>query len=235
MKVTGYSDIGTRRTSNQDTFWSAVFEADGQEYGILVMCDGMGGLSEGTWASKEVTNAIRNSVLGGKFSIDELKETMISSSKVLLDRSIELSEGSNKTVKIGTTCTVVLVSKATMRYECLHIGDSRLYLIGGIEGASMVTEDHTHINVLAKRGVEITPELRKKYRSVLSRCIGTKLRPNIDYISGPIYAGQKLLVCSDGFWHHWDGSVEDLQSSIERVKNLGELDNITVALLDMEG
>lgn len=235
MKVTGFSDIGTRRISNQDTFWSAVFEAGGQEYGILVMCDGMGGLSEGTWASKGVTNAIRNSVLEGKFSIDELKETMIASSKVLLDRSIDLSESSNKTVKIGTTCTLVLVSKSNMRYECLHIGDSRLYLVGGIEGASMVTEDHTHINVLAKRGVEITPELRKKYRSVLSRCIGTKLRPNIDYISGPIYSGQRLLVCSDGFWHRWDGSVEDLQSSIERVKNLGELDNITVALLDMEG
>ena len=222
LRIQGFTDLGVRYQNNQDTYWVARFTNEGINSAILVMCDGMGGLVDGSYASQKVISSIRESVVSGLVTKENLHSAILSANSSILETYSQQGK------QCGTTCSVVVLEGG--KYWGYHIGDSRLYQFRG-SNYKILTEDHTLLNVKRKKGITITPEMQRKYRSTLSRCIGVIENPRIDYIEGSYLVGDTFVACSDGFWHFWDMDLSNFGESIERVKTLGERDNISVELV----
>ena len=75
MKLHTLTDIGVKRSENQDNYWSAILDVNGNEMGVICLCDGMGGLNNGGKASRMVVKTIRDYILSD-FIFDGL-ETVI--------------------------------------------------------------------------------------------------------------------------------------------------------------
>ncbi|MGE3454902.1 MAG: PP2C family serine/threonine-protein phosphatase [Kofleriaceae bacterium] len=81
-----------------------------------------------------------------------------------------------------------------------HVGDSRAYLLR--EGRlKALTRDHTVVEELVDRGM-LTPEEAKRhtYKNVLSRNLGARAEPRIDFLELDLRAGDRVLLCSDGLY-----------------------------------
>lgn len=222
MELNSITDIGVKRKDNQDNYWSARLDVNGEEIGVICLCDGMGGLDKGGFASKVVVEAVRN-FLVSDLDIDGLK-------KVIKDAHEHLFNISKlENISLGTTCTVLIARKGI--YEVLHIGDSRCYHYSS-KGVSIITKDHTVIEKYRSMGKELPPHLQKKYKNTLTRCIGVSSKMDLDYYTGKYSEGDLFLVCSDGFWHFLkESDFKDIGNLNKLVKSFiqsGETDNITV-------
>lgn len=224
MEIRGFTDIGVRYENNQDTYLAVIFNMDGVESCLLLLCDGMGGLEDGSFASQSVVKAIREVYLSGNLSKESVLEAIKSVNALLLEKYSSVGK------QCGTTCSLLVLSEGA--YWGYHIGDSRLYHFRG-KNYKILTEDHTALNLKRKRGELITPEIEKQYRSTLSRCIGVIKNPRIDFIEGSYSVGDTFVACSDGFWHYWDMSLDDFEKTIEMVKARGERDNISVVSVEV--
>ena len=227
MRLISLTDIGVKRKENQDNYWSALLSVDGEDAGVICMCDGMGGLNSGGLASRMVASAVRDYL---KTSIDfyGLKDVIEYANKSIY----ELSNG-DKSAVMGTTCTVLLCYKG--KYRILHVGDSRCYLLSNHE-FNVLTVDHSAIKQygITKEKSEL---LYKRYKNSLTRCIGVKPEVTLDYYEGNYSDGDSFLVCSDGLWHYledydyFEEDLFDLKGLVQKCMDSGETDNITVGVL----
>lgn len=85
----------------------------------------------------------------------------------------------------------------------LHSGDSRLYLIRD-DRVETRTRDHSYVQSLVDRGELTEEEAADDPRSnVLLHCLGTETPPQLGEMTvGPLQAGDAIVACSDGVWHH---------------------------------
>ena len=222
------SDIGVKRKDNQDNYWSALCTVDGVETGILCVCDGMGGLENGALASKIIVEAIRDGYSEG-IPFSALREVISSANKKVYEMGL-LEEK-----RMGTTCTVLQVSSG--RWEILHIGDSRCYLIRRDGSLKLLTTDHSAVKQLGITK-EDDPVRYKKYKNSLTRCIGIKPDVVADYYKGTYERGDGFIVCSDGLWHFLEKDTFDKHTDLDNLRLLvnkcienGETDNITCTKL----
>lgn len=232
MKIYSLSDIGIKRRENQDNFWVSRLDVDGKEVGVLCMCDGMGGLDSGERASHIVVDAVREYF---KTSIDivGLCEVLRNKNREIMQIAVE----ENSSRGLGTTCTVAVLNPNGV-CRVLHVGDSRLYKWTSGGGVTQITTDHS---ALQKYGItmENNPELFRKYKNKLTRCIGIKDDIRLDLYVEKFQDGDKFLVCSDGFWHFFNpedlGSnrIEDLRARVDECIQSGETDNISVAVIEV--
>lgn len=228
MKIQSLTDIGVKREENQDNFWAAHLAVDGEEAGVICLCDGMGGLSNGRLASRMVVSDVRD-FFKSSIDFDELSSVLQRSNKAIY----ELASGEG--VRMGTTCTVLLCYQGI--YKILHVGDSRCYLLRG-ESFESLTRDHS---ALVKYGIKKSeaPELYRKYKNSLTKCMGVLDNVSLDYYEGQYQDGDTFLCCSDGLWHYFDDynftreELFDLGSLFRKCMNSGETDNITVGLLSV--
>jgi len=159
--------------------------------------------------------------------------------RAILDasKSIEELDG------MGTTCCAAILREGQLMFG--HIGDSRLYLIRDGR-AQMLTEDHTVVNALLKRGVLTAEQARThEQRNILTAALGAEsatIAGDFAEAPLPLQAGDTLLMCSDGL--HGVVSDEEMEALawqrpltdachqlIALAKERGGPDNITVQLL----
>ena len=228
MKIESLTDIGVKRKENQDNYWSALLRVDGEEAGVICLCDGMGGLNNGGLASRIVVQSVKDYFMTD-VDYSGLEQVLQQSNRTIYQ--IALGDGS----RMGTTCTVLLCYRGT--YRILHVGDSRCYLLRN-HSFRALTRDHS---ALAKYKIKKSerPDLYKKYKNSLTRCLGVKEFVQIDYFEGTYRSGDTFLCCSDGLWHYFDDyvysedSLFDLSGLIRKCIDSGETDNITVGLLEI--
>lgn len=226
MRIKSLTDIGKSRKENQDNYWSALLNINGLEAGFVCLCDGMGGLNDGGLASKMVVEAIRDGVLHG-LSFPELEGVLHQVNKNIFEYAKELNQ------QMGTTCT--LIQCYNSRYDIMHVGDSRCYLLSAGKYTSL-TIDHS---ALKKYGItrENNFDLWRKYKNCLTRCIGVKESVEVDKYSGSYTAGEGFLLCSDGMWHYIDSNrvslaqLDNLRGTFDLCMYDGEVDNMTGCLL----
>lgn len=228
MKLTSLTDIGVKRKDNQDNYWASRLNVNGKEVGIICLCDGMGGLSNGALTSKTVVEGVRRFLL----SSNDFKEL----DKVIKATNIYIHDKLSKDGQSGTTCTVLYCSEG--KYKILHVGDSRCYHKSN-GSVSVLTEDHTVIERYRKQGRVLSDKMVKKYKNILTRCVGASDNVILDYTEGTYNKGDIFLVCSDGFWHYleeesfFNGDISNLRSMIDKCISKGETDNITVGVLEV--
>ncbi len=134
--------------------------------------------------------------------------------------------------------------------EChwVHSGDSRLYHFRD-DKLVQRTRDHSYVQALVDRGELSEEEAADDPRSnVLLYCLGTESAPVLSHRGlGKLLAGDVIVACSDGVWHHISTSELGLvagqlaprpacellvKRSRERARGRG--DNLSLIVLKLE-
>ena len=144
---------------------------------------------------------------------------------------------------IGTTIAAMLIHG--VHYACVWCGDSRAYLLR--EGAlTQISRDHSEVQDLVDRGI-LEPGEAKRWprRNVITRALGVADQAALEIGDGPIMAGDRFLLCSDGLTAHVDDSeiaallgAGDPQKACARLISLtlqrGASDNVSVIVIACE-
>ena len=227
MKGYTITDIGKVRSENQDCV--RFIQNTLPTYGVLALCDGMGGAKAGSVASDIALTSFISKVtesLTEKKNKDELSEmvrkAVEQANKQVYDRSISDSacEG------MGTTLVAAVVKG---KDSCIvNVGDSRAYLISGGD-ITQITRDHSFVEEMVGRG-SITREQARNHprRNVITRALGVDATVTCDVFTPEFKRGDLLLLCSDGL----SNTLSDTEI-LDIVKNNKSLSDIGKVLLDL--
>lgn len=247
--VSATTDIGTTKSTNQDSYNVRVYSAGSEKIAFAVLCDGMGGLSKGEVASASLVNAFCK---WADTRLPELYKVGITDSQIRTDW-VDIATLYNKKIKVygkkcglpsglGTTLTAMLLTAS--RYYIINIGDTRAYEI--TDRVSVLTRDQTVVAREVELG-NITPEEAETdpRRSVLLQCVGASDDVYPDMFFGDTRLNAVYMLCSDGFRHEIseqeifgylnpgvmtdaDGMKRNMNALIDIDKQRMERDNISV-------
>lgn len=247
----GITDVGKRRTANQDNFIVMRYASD---VILAVVCDGMGGANGGNVASSVAATVFRdkmndverdNPMFYGMTGDDIL--AALSSAAKEANRAVhQLSKTDSSLAGMGTTLVGCLVSG--VHAYVVNVGDSRLYLARD-EEIKQISHDHSYVQYLVDMGKMSQEEAKNsKNKNLITRAVGTERSVESDLFTCDIKAGDMIVLCSDGLTNHVDpieiGEVvsgiksgEDIQTACESLiasaNDRGGLDNITAVILSI--
>ncbi|MDE6728138.1 MAG: protein phosphatase 2C domain-containing protein, partial [Oscillospiraceae bacterium] len=199
MNIYTKTDIGLVRTENQDSVWGEMLSPTAC---AAVLCDGMGGESEGGLASSIAVDVVSKRIkenFNEMMSRNTVRNLLITS--VVAANTFVWDTARAKVHEVmGTTCVAAIVFGGTA--YIVNVGDSRAYHLftqGDDECIRQITKDHTHVQDLLDRG-EISEDMIKKHpdRHKITRAIGADESVTPDYFELPLNPGDKILMCSDG-------------------------------------
>jgi serine/threonine protein phosphatase PrpC len=242
------TDVGRVRDHNEDYlgYVSPATPAQVRTHGwMFVLADGVGGQEKGEVASK---TAVESIVAGFHDAKDGESHSAVLQRLVQQanTRVFEAAVTGGRTTA-GMATTIVACAVRYDRVSVAHVGDSRCYLIRNGK-AAQITRDHTIASEQVRLGIVTAQEAAEGETShILSRSLGTELVANIDTNDHQIFAGDVLLLCSDGLHGIVDasemaatcGQGQDLHLAAEKLVALandrGGGDNISVQLIRIRG
>ena len=225
----GMTHPGRFRPNNEDSFLAILLDKRGVRYlgkngeasiaetdFIFAVSDGMGGERSGEFASKIAMEKI-TSLLPKQFNLSEDRFLAYSDS-ILMELFAAIHRDMTKLGRfdencrnMGATLTLAWFRRGHLVFG--HVGDSRLYRLPAGGGIEQVSEDHTHVGWLRRKGELNEREARMHPRkNVLAQALGAGhqfLRPHIGTIE--YRADDRFLLCSDGLNEGlWDRGIEEL-------------------------
>lgn len=250
MQVFGTSDVGKKRSLNEDNF--SVFTLDGIV--VALVCDGMGGAKAGEVASRIACKRFSESICP---KLREIKDSVSHRAELIVsvNRAIyEATHNSNTEVFSKSSSDKSLSGMGTTMSGCViiddilwtfNIGDSRVYHITD-DGAEQLTVDHSLVQALVDSG-KITEEEAQNHpnKNVILRALGIAKDVECDVCHMDLSSGY-YLICSDGLSNYFDKdtfikivtSGKPISEKVERLVSFanaeGGADNITVVLIDTE-
>lgn len=238
MIISAKTDIGMKRSTNQDSFSYGQLENGAVTWAVV--CDGMGGMAAGNVASVSAVEVIAGALeqnLSPKSSasfVRNLLKTSIESANV---RVYDMAQENEEMRGMGTTVVVVVIIKGTAYFA--HAGDSRAYLYSD-DQLVQITTDHSVVQTLIEKG-QLTEDEAKNHpnKNIITRALGVAPYIDIDFDEREICEGDTVLLCTDGLTNCIDdeliklaSSDNDFESLAERLVELanqnGGNDNITV-------
>lgn len=251
IETSCYTSVGSR-SGQQDAVYVTDGEiwddsADGLHRQIAVLCDGMGGMTDGARASETAVTTMA-------YAFDRIRDSetvnlrsFLESSIVSLDRTIhEFPRESGR----GSGTTMVCVLTDGDLFYTAAAGDSRIYFIHG-NRMLRLTRDHNHdlrLKLWLSEGL-ITKEQYeqegKKEALISFLGVGDISLMDIPEKPGKLISGDMILLCSDGVTNTLSEqdvlrilmSGESLGEMCERIvesavsKNPNSQDNTSVILL----
>ena len=201
---TGFSwDTGLLRELNEDSILCTSFDLMTHlgvlSAGLFAVADGMGGHSAGEIASDLAIRTIHTECFNRLMAQSPSPPLSILADAFARANSIVLEAASSSELNgMGTTLTIALVIDDDMYVA--HVGDSRCYIINNRE-MLQVTKDHSVVQQLVDSGT-IKPEEAKNHprKNEITRVIGYSkdILPDLQHVK--LYAGDNILLCSDGLW-----------------------------------
>ena len=241
MNAFGITDKGKVRSANQDAYRLSL-SPDG-EYVLAALCDGMGGVHGGEFASAVAADSFMQyaeDMLRREPKSDAaqvLREAAAYSNLKVYDRAFrdESCRG------MGTTLVAALVRPEDA--AVVNIGDSRCYWLADAQ-LQQVTRDHSLVQSMVDRGLITEDEARSHPRkNVIMRAVGLERTIRSDIFRLDIRPGDALLLCSDGLSNLVDaGEMESLllassdddavcRELLRMALDRGAPDNVTLALV----
>jgi protein phosphatase len=239
------SDTGCHREINEDYVLvvSPLDTAICSKKGILALvADGMGGHEAGEVASRLAAETVKRSYYetSGSAGVALAAAFQEANRKVL-----KLARRRKNYSGMGTTCTA-LVLMGELAFAA-HVGDSRLYLVRR-HGIYQMTEDHTAVMDMVRRGILNTEEAQKhEDRSVLLRALGTHDQLDVSVWTEPlkVMREDRFVLCTDGLHDlvHDDEILRIVESSepqsacaalVTLARERGGYDNVTVAIVSLK-
>ena len=239
-QAAGATDKGRERTINQDY----ILCSDAED--LYAVADGVGGHNSGEIASRMAVEYIeayarKNPIreVGGKEALIPYFSSCLNGINQLILR--QGSDGRNA----GMATTMVLLHLKEENAYIVNIGDSRAYLLRE-NHLIQVTEDHTYVNELLKKGsITKTEALHHPERNMITRALGSEEKLVPDFYTFPVYPGDRILLCSDGLYNEvgteeirmlgsTPGTADELVKELIRRANLyGGRDNISVVCVEI--
>ena len=238
MEISILTDVGQRRTNNQD-YANQYKNKAGKS--MIFLADGMGGHRAGNIASEMAVTDLGAAWVATEIStINEVREWF---AEYLEKENQQIHRiGQDEEHKgMGTTLEAVAIIDDQVLFA--HVGDSRIGLVRNGEYHQM-TSDHSLVNALLKAG-QITEEEAAHHpqRNIITQSIGQKDELQPDFGMVTVEAGDFIVINSDGLTNMISGdeirdivvsdlSVEEKAKTLVRfANNAGGLDNITVVLI----
>jgi len=247
--MTGKTDTGMVRDHNEDCFLIV------PESGIAILADGMGGHLAGEVASAMAIDRVTHYLLnafalpkkaatanGASFESAALVEAIKAANAAIHDASMSRPEQSG----MGTTIVAAAFHDNTLTVA--HVGDSRMYRFRkGV--LSQVTEDHSMVQELLRRGLMTPEEARTSLnRNLVTRALGIDPLVEVDVREQQYEDGDIYLLCSDGLndvltdeeiaavlAQHQDNLDFAAQRLIADVNANGGPDNVSIVLIHTAG
>lgn len=236
MKSDGKTDVGKKRTQNQDS----IFFTDlpiGPLPNLYIVADGMGGHKAGDVASKTaiecVTEYIKESTITNPVTV--LKRAIIFAN----DKVWKMSQEKDDYSGMGTTFVAAVIDEDNM--YVVNIGDSRLYVVD--ETIKQITLDHSLVEELIRTGqLDRNKGRNHPEKNIITRALGIAREVVPDFFEVTLKQDDKILLCSDGLSNMIEDDEikdivienEDLETAvskmIDRANYYGGKDNISVVL-----
>jgi len=235
ITVYGKTDIGVKRTTNQDSILM------NERTHLYAIADGMGGHRGGEIASSMALEILDSAITklndkkGDVHMPPFLKEAISLASmkiyeKALMDENLK-----------GMGTTLIGLYFRDDKVYITQVGDSRAYLFRD-EGLWKLTEDHSLVNEQVRSGMINRSQAEKmSYKNVITRSVGFEEIVNVDIYIRDVEDGDVFLICSDGLTSMLaDDEIrekidpDDLKVSanslIESTNEAGGQDNTTIIL-----
>jgi PPM family protein phosphatase len=241
LLVGGHSDVGRRRSENEDRFF-----IDAQ-HGIFLVVDGLGGHAAGERAAEIAVDIISARLSRRTGASDKrIQEAFALASTEIFEAA------SRHPGWAGMACvaTVALIEEDHVTVG--HVGDSRLYLLTPGK-MKKITRDHSPVGELEdSQRLSEDAAMRHPRRSEVYRDLGsTSHTPNdTDFVEIHTFALPQpaaLLLCSDGLTDQmtaaeirqlieiYAGNPEKAaRALVEAANEAGGKDNVTVVLVETE-
>lgn len=246
IEVIVHSDAGIVKKVNQDSISVKVIETEKGQCLMGILCDGMGGLSEGELAS---TTCVRTFMDWFDQNVEQLINrndwadyTQQSFDEMIQELNVRIGRyGIKNGINLGTTLLAFL--SIGKEYLIVNVGDSRAYRAR--EAFEQITKDQTVVALEVEKGTLTKQEAEvDKRRNILLQCVGASKVVVPDFFRGNIMETDAFLFCSDGFRHvlseeemendlslsnyrGTDHMQQNLVQCVETIKGRGERDNIT--------
>ncbi len=247
--IAALTDVGTVKKVNQDSFCVKRAKTCYGDVAFAVLCDGMGGFTNGEVASGSLVRSF-SKWFDEEFSAYDLKiinqKNIFSSWSRLLEKANRnISQyGKQNEVKLGTTIVAMLF--VNNKYYCINVGDSRAYFLKN-NCLKQITKDQT----LVQREIDlgnITEQQAENHpqRNILLQCIGCNSNLKSEFYFDSYNEDDLFILCSDGFRHEITSEEitklcygrcnqsefsEALDYLIHLNKTRGETDNITSVIV----
>lgn len=241
FRVSGQTDTGTVRKSNQDAIDWQVNEATGQA--LLVVADGMGGYQGGEVASRIAVDTVME-ILGPALKEQASANAREALVQFALTRASERIDARKvqapDLAKMGTT--IVLAWVSGNQALIAHIGDSRCYLFQKDTLKCLTRDDTVVQNMLEDGSIRKRDVPNVPFRNMLTRALGAS-DAVATFTEVSLDPGDQLLLCSDGLIDALDESVwpdlltpdDSVQSAVQSLVEVslknGAKDNVSVVLL----
>lgn len=252
------------RPNNQDNFWicpdlssyaatgtvtigsSSTEVALTEKGALLVVADGMGGMSAGEVASQIVIDSVKQ-------TFSDLKSVSLSNSnaiksfikQAIIDADKEMkkhAESHPETRGMGSTIVLVWILDKTVYVG--WCGDSRAYCYNAQNGLVRLTHDHSYVQELVDND-KLSEEDAFDHpdSNIITRSLGDSgEKANPDVKEYPLHTGDTFLLCSDGLCGLLrDREIEDIMAQNSSIGNclnalwkhgssIGWTDNTTIEL-----
>jgi serine/threonine protein phosphatase PrpC len=234
LRVAQQTDRGRVRHNNEDSLIA--------NPPLVAVADGVGGQNAGEVASALAVDVLEEWIAtlerdGG----DKLREAASDAHRRIYARA----QAETQLHGMATTLTAAWIERGTCTIA--HVGDSRAYLLRDGE-LRQLTEDHSWVAQMVRAG-RITPEeaWEHPWRNYVVQALGGQPDVAIEMLNVDLAVGDRLVLASDGLTDMLRPqtlleiltSNEDAETTcrtlVERAKDAGGTDNITVVLVDVTG
>ena len=252
------------RPNNQDNFWicpdlssyaatgtvtigsSSTEVALTEKGALLVVADGMGGMSAGEVASQIVIDSVKR-------TFSDLKSVSLSNSnsiksfikQAIIDADKEMkkhAETHPETRGMGSTIVLLWILDKTVYVG--WCGDSRAYCYNAQNGLVRLTHDHSYVQELVDNNkLSEDDAFDHPDSNIITRSLGDSgEKANPDVKEYPLHTGDTFLLCSDGLCGLLrDSEIENIMAQNSSIGNclkalwehgssIGWTDNTTIEL-----
>lgn len=171
---------------------------------IMAVCDGMGGMNAGEVASAIAVNTIQDFFAPNKVSKDiaisaKDREKYLESVVVEADKRIK-EDAKNNAEHNGMGSTIILAWMVENELTITWCGDSRAYRFNPDLGLELLSEDHSYVQDLVKKGlITYDDTFDHPQGNIITRSLGDpskKAKPETRHFF--VNKDDIILLCSDG-------------------------------------
>jgi len=202
VQAAGRTDVGCVRSNNEDSFG---YDSD---WGVYVVCDGMGGQAAGEVASQlgveTVLEYFRRYSAEGNYPLIGENFDDISPEANALASAVQAAglrifhEALEHPGRQGMGSTIVALLARKGKASIAHVGDSRAYLLRGGK-IRQLTTDHSLVMEHVRRGLMTMEEAeRSSIQNIITRALGSEESAEPDVQDVEILPGDTFLLATDG-------------------------------------